>query len=216
MAAPITFGDFVSNAGAFAEDQVSASDTVDGVTLTITVTSDNPYPSEPDVQDFFNSTGGGTGIVNQEGLDFQVQGGINTAGTPSPNPLDLEDIFTVSFDTSGVLQTFEIGQFANSTNDITVTNQTTSASVTGSVTTGAVGFTNNTVTFSGGGLSFASGDILTVTQDTTRTGLAQSSPNYGYRLRAITIEPVAIPEPSSLALLGVGAISLTFGGRRRR
>ena len=104
LAVPVTFDDFTTLGGGFADNASTATNTVDGVTLTASTTVASTV---------FQSTNGGTGIetIGESAVagnnDFQV----NTGET-----------FTFSFDTPGTLTGFTIRAFPQSST-VTVTNE---------------------------------------------------------------------------------------------
>jgi hypothetical protein len=82
----------------------------------------------------------------------------------------------------------------------------------------SIGFTNATLANTGGTVNTttASGTVITTNSDFAASSFLTIAPQSGGQatLTAYTIELTAVPEPSSTALLGLGALALLI--RRRR
>ena len=179
-AAVVVFDDdFTTNASGVFDGQNSASITESGVTLTLSVA--DPVSN-------FETTGGGIGV--------------NAAGAQTNSPaFDVEggEVFTISFDAVGTLDSFDVRALNGGGGDVTFTNLATSDSTTASINYPASGFSDQTVSFSS--LGFSAGDTISVTSDAGSR----------YRVRALTTD--IIPEPASAALLAAGLACLA--SRRR-
>lgn len=158
--AAIVFDDFTTNGGGFLDGNQSGSDTVDGLTVTVSTLTGT----------VFESTGGGTGISGGAG-NFNV---------------DPDEDFTLVFDQGGVLDSYTVLALNPGPSDldssVTFLNTATSQSVTLTVehTSGGTALR----VLSNIGLSFSANDVIEVQYDEVN-----ASDNPEVRFQSFTVVP---------------------------